>query len=207
MNKIFSYIVFFLFFYLTCYSQDCKTEFIAGITSTYNKKVEKFNKVSFTAVDKFLKHERLNTIEILVIFSCKEIYREDIVPEKLLCYLNYRKIEYDEAIIFKDTLYHGIVTASPSSKYDVMYLDTNQILSVFMQPLAQKIKEIKPDFIFRVYNIPEAYWYIKDEQLFVLTYEHQDKKMNDIKTFNVDTYLGSVFEKSDVLFLTTKRKR
>jgi hypothetical protein len=178
---------------LSGYSQACKNDFIEGITNAYYSKVKRFNRIAIAAVNRLDKNGQINVINIPVVLARSYIIG-DIEPDTLLCLLNPRRIEFDAAIILKDSIFHGVVhlSATRLSKSGDFF-DSNHSFSVFMEPLVKKIMEIKPDIIFRVVNIPGVYWYLKDKQLFVLTFKHTGNKMLDFETHKLSTYIDSIF--------------
>jgi len=183
---------------LSSYSQACKNDFIEEITNAFERREKRFKRFADSAVNKLDNHDQLRIINIPVVLARRYV-SGDIEPDTLLCLLNPRRIEFDKAIVLIGSTYRGMITKRVSC--EGRFSEMHDSFSALMQPLADKILQIEPDIIFRVVNIPRVYWYIKDEQLFVLTYEHQLSKMFNFQTYNVTTYLDSIFTGADVFLV------
>lgn len=198
MKRTLTCIVFSVLFTLSGYSQACKNEFIEGIIYALERREKRFKRFANSAVNQLDNQNQLRIINIPVVFPRRNV-SGDIEPDTLLCLLNPRSVEFDKAIVLKGSTYSGMVTKTVSC--EGRFFEMHGSISAFRQPLAEKIMWIEPDLIFRVEGIPRVYWYINDEQLFVLTYEHQLSKIFNFRTYNVTTYLDSIFTGAD-MFLT-----
>lgn len=145
-----------------------------------------------------------------VIFVTKEgaeLYsNRKVEKDKLLCYLNTRKLLFDESFIYSDTSVIGVVSRCATysgAKYELNG-DTTSYVN-FLLPLITKVRDIAPDFIFRVYNLPQCYWYIKNNQLFVLYYKHEESKIEKFETIKVSDFIRDYLKEDDLVFLYHKR--
>ncbi|NJN27771.1 MAG: hypothetical protein HC819_18280 [Cyclobacteriaceae bacterium] len=116
--------------------------------------------------------------------------------------MNANKLDFDEVIVGYDSALKGVIYLWSSQKIEyIQDEDTKD----FMLPLFKKILEINPDFILSVYNLPEVYWYVKDDKLYALSYAHQDKTMRDFRIWIAKDYIKTCFNDKELMFLSPKR--
>lgn len=125
--------------------------------------------------------------------------------QNLLCYLNLKKVTLREAIIKKDSLPVGILFPWGRGKYELKNI--NDDYYVFNKELIEQIIDINPDFIFEIENIPEAYWYIKEDKLYTLSFRNSDGKIQDIKIVNPDFFINHLSEEDVKITLILKNRR
>ena len=195
------------FLCLIAEAQECGDSFIESIEKVFLDRTNNFNKKSYKNL---VGHDisQIDIINVPVIFVSKEgakLYSQKKTEKnKLLCYLNCKKLLFDESFIYSDTTILGVVHRSPT--FDGIKFNKSSTTYVnFLRPLLAKIREIAPDYIFRVYNLPECYWYIKNNQLFVLYYKHEDSILKDFDTLQAYDFIKYYLKEDDLVFLYHKR--
>jgi hypothetical protein len=188
-------------------SQNCISSFTESITNEYNKEI-KFEQKA----DRIIKREisdysdNFRIIYIPVVFSSKKGAKLSengrIDKENLLCLINSKTMDFDEALVIKDTLILGSVLKIPGAGYA---FDNEKFRKNFIKPLVSEINSINPDIIFRIYNVPRCYWYIKNNELFVLSYDHKSRKMENFKRHNASEYIQESLMTDDLNFISNKR--
>ncbi|MGQ1890095.1 hypothetical protein ACT29H_06605 [Thermophagus sp. OGC60D27] len=204
-----------ILFLLICFSsliiqaQECSEIFIENIEKAFTAKAKDFTQKScknITGRD----FKQIVIINIPVIFATKEgvkLYsKKEIEREKLLCYLNTRKLLFDESFIYSDTTIKAVVSRRATYdgvKYELSE-DTTSYVN-FLRPLMIKVKDIAPDYIFRVYNLPQCYWYLKNCQLYVLYFKHEETVMENFETIPATDFIRDYLTDDDLVFLYHKR--
>ena len=141
--------------------------------------------------------------EIFVIKKGEKLYRRKQADKKnLICYLNKKKLRFDDSFIFSDTSIIGIV--SRFNITDIKFYDDTSTYVNHLRPLMLEIKKIAPDFVFRIYNLPQCYWYIKNNQIYVLAYEHIERDLRNFFTVTADEYIKNYITETDLVFLSHK---
>jgi len=121
--------------------------------------------------------------------------------EDLVCHLNTRKLQFDDAFIFSDTAIIGRVSCFWCTNInDSRFRDSTEIK--FWQPLMLEIRKIAPDFIFRIHNLSQNYWYVKNNQLYVLTYDHTVYGLKNFVTVKADDYIKYHIEERNLVVLS-----
>lgn len=190
-------------------AHECSDLFVENIKQVFKAKIEDFNKKSC----KNITGRYLNQIEVInvpVIFVTKEgakLYcNKEAEKNKLLCYLNSQELLFDESFVYLDTAIIGVVSRR-ATYYGIKYEwneDTTSYVN-FLRPLMTKVREIAPDYIFKVYNLPQCYWYIKQNQLFVLYYKHEEAGIEELETIQADVFIRDYLKEDDLVFLYYKR--
>lgn len=200
-------------FVYTVKAQNCVQSFVKDVLSTSQVKHEKFNnKVrttvkSYSNVD-FHSLDSARVITIPVVFSTKEgtkiSGKGNLSKEKLLCYIDGKSMVFDEALIYSDTVILGAVIQSPNPNCSLRY-ENDSFRINFIRPLINEIKRINPDIIFSIYNIPQCYWYVKDNELFVLSYEHKNTEMEGFMIYKAKSFIEEHLKEEELCFLSHKR--
>jgi hypothetical protein len=194
-------------------AQNCVPNFVNDVLNTSQVKNEKFNnKVkttvkSYSNVD-FFSLDSARVIKIPVVFSTKkgtEISgKGNLSKDELLCYIDGKSMVFDEALIYSDTEILGAVIQDPRSKSLLRY-ENDSVRINFIRPLINEVKRINPDIIFSIYNIPRCYWYIKDNELFVLSYEQNNSEMEGFMTHKAKSFIEEHLKEEELCFLSHKR--
>jgi hypothetical protein len=197
------------FSFLQINAQECSDLFIENIEKAFTDKTKDFTKKSYKNITG-RDFKQIEIINIPVIFATKEgaklFSNKEVERDKLLCYLNTRKLLFDESFIYSDTAIRGVV--SRRATYDGIKYEWNEDTTSyvnFLRPLMTKVREIAPDYIFRVYNLPQCYWYIKQNQLFVLYYKHEETVMEKFDTIPAADFIRDYLKDEDLVFLYHKR--
>ena len=125
----------------------------------------------------------------------------------MVCDLNKKKLQFNKSLIFSDTTIIGEVSCFWSTDInDLEFRNSTKIK--FWHPLMLEIKKIAPDFIFTIFNLPNSYWYVKNNQLNVLmyehTYEHSVPVLKNFVTVKADDYIKHYIEGTELIFLSHK---
>jgi hypothetical protein len=203
-----SILIISLLLCVMAHAQDCGELFVENVINTFNSKSTTFDQKVFDNLEE-LSSKPIEIVNIPVLFVTKKgakLYsNRRIVKEKLLCFLNTRKPQFDESFIYSDTTAIGIISRCQTYggiKYE-LNRDTTSYFN-FLLPLVTKVRDISPDFIFKVYNLPQCYWYIKDSQLFVLAFKHNGAYLHDIKMMSASDYIENLLKEDDLLFVYYK---
>ena len=204
MKKYFIFILLLLTIKIA-HAQECSSCFIDCITSIWQKQSKKFDKKTFHTLDKSL-WDNIDIIHIPEMFVTKEgeklFSKREASKENLICYLNTKKILFNESYIYSDTTIVGALL--DQYELGLKYVDNKNIYTSISLPLMIKMKEISPDFIFHIYNLPECYWYIKNDQLYVLSYKHTETGIKDIDTMKANEYIRNYLNEEDLVFLSSR---
>ena len=65
--------------------------------------------------------------------------------------------------------------------------------------------KVNPDIIFSIDNVPRCYWYVKDNQLYTLSFESDSSEMGYFKVFEASSFLKDYIKEDDIRFLSHKR--
>lgn len=193
-------------------SQDCKNNFANTVSQNYLNNHNRFEKI----VAKSLKDQkytlpegyRIINIPVIVFDGKPEINRNDSLRDIFFCLLCDQRIEFDEAFIFIDTLFYGMVNRCPAKDCKVKFIKGSETSSVYRSSLAKKLNEIKPDVVFRIYNLPNVYWYLKKKQLLALSYKLSNEGYGTMTNFQIikpEEYINSVDENNLLLLLSLKK--
>jgi len=191
-------------------AQSCAQNFVEDVLTASQIKSEKFHKIVRTTILKDRSNDfSFNNVKALIIpvvFSTREGARISNVgklnKEKLLCYLDGKSIVFDEALIVQDTVVLGAIIQSPNPAIDLEFI---RDVDSYRVKLAKAILKTSPDIIFSIYNIPRCYWYIKGNELFVLSYEHRNNEMEDFMLYNAKSFIEEHLNEKDLWFLSHKR--
>lgn len=190
-------------------AQECGNLFIENMVNVFNAKTKELNRNAYKNITQ-RDHKQIEIINVPIIFVTEEgaeLYsNRKVEKDKLLCYLNTQKLLFDESFIYSDTSIMGVVCRSATYKgveYE-FYENTTSYVNVLL-PLITKVRDIDPDYIFRVYNLPQCYWYIKNNQLFVLYYKHEESKMEKFETLQASVFIRDYLKEDDLVFLYYKR--
>ncbi len=193
------------------YAQNCKGSFIDAIEHTYNKSKKKFDRISEKSIIKsnksksiFFDDYKIMNIPVIVGEERKGV---KINKENFFCHLNVKRMEFDESLISKDSTLLGIVRECPGTDCRYELDDTSPRFNIFMRPLASKLSSIKPDIIFSIYHITNSYWYLKDGELKVLSYENENGYIINIKICDAEEYIHSLTEEQISSFLHFEKTR
>jgi hypothetical protein len=194
-------------------AQNCAQSFVEDVLHTAQVKNEKFYKKVRTTVksysnDDYNRLENARVFNIPVVFSTKDGAKisgtGNLSKEKLLCYIDGKSLVFDEALIYSDTVILGAVIQNPDPNCSLKYENDSFRIS-FIRPLINEIKKINPDVIFSIYNIPRCYWYIKENELFVLSYEHKNTEMKGFMVYKAKLYIEEHLKEEELCFLSHKR--
>lgn len=190
-------------------AQECGNLFIENMVNVFNAKTKELNKNTYKNISQ-RDYKQIEIINVPIIFVTEEgaeLYsNRKVEKEKLLCYLNTRELLFDESFIYSDTSIIGVV--SRIATYNGVEYELNEDTTSyvnFLLPLITKVRDIGPDYIFRVYNLPQCYWYIKNSQLFVLYYKHEESKMEKFETIQASDFIRDYLKEDDLVFLYHKR--
>ncbi|MBN2772867.1 MAG: hypothetical protein JXR31_01370 [Prolixibacteraceae bacterium] len=191
------------------YAQNCKDNFIENVEQTYNKSKSKFGRIISKSENKSsqfksVNFDNLTTIYIPIIVS-KKAKGIKVNKENFLCNLNVKEMEFNEAAIIKDSVVFGIVTQCPEDCCKYKFVNNSPYIDLFVKPLVEKLIEIRPCIIFSIYNITDAYWFIKDSELKVLVFETNESNSTDLKIYKAEEYIYSLSEEQINSFLYLKR--
>lgn len=184
-------------------AQNCLQDFVEDVLHTSQVKNEKFYKKARRVIKSYSKDyynnlKNLKVINIPEVFSTKEGERSsrNISKQNLLCYIDGKSMVFDEALVVQDTTVLGAIFFDFGFKRDV---------DSFRVQLAKAILKVNPDIIFSIYNIPRCYWYVKDNQLYVLSSETEPSGMKYFKVYKAASYIKDYLKEDDVRYLSHKR--
>jgi len=193
------------------YTQNCKKDFIGDIERSYWQSKKKFDKIIKKSIEKdnLLKSADFDNfliINIPVIVG-KKTKGIEINKANFFCHLNSKKIEFDEAVILKESTVLGIVTQCPGVGCKYEFNSKSPYIDLHIRPLVRKLTEIRPDIVLSIYHIPNAYWYIKNGELSVLAFEKDEGLITDIRTYKAEEYIQSLSEEDVNSFLYFTRTK
>ncbi len=201
----------FCFYSTSIYAQNCKEDFIENIEKNYRQSKKKFDRIikksmQETNLSKSVNFTDFTIINIPVIVGrrAREI---NVDKTHFFCHLNNKNIEFDEAVILSDSTFLGIVARCPGSDCKYSFYSKTPHVELYIKPLVKEIIEINPDFIFNIYHITNAYWYIKNGKLNVLTFENNSGQITNIKIHKAEEYIQSLSEEDIRAFLYFTRKK
>lgn len=194
------------------YAQDCEKAFIETMLNTYKCKEETFHKEALRSVKKYSNSDykhliNAKVLNIPVVFSREKgakICKGEVDKKNLLCYLDGKKMAFDETLIYLDTLVLGAIIQDPNPNNELKY-ENDTFRKTFIRPLITEIRKINPDIIFSVYNLSGCYWYIKENQLYVLSFEHKNTQRTNFKVHTVAHYIENYLKNENLCFLSPKR--
>lgn len=188
-------------------AQNCLQDFVEDVLHTSQVKNEKFYKKARRVVksysnDYYSNLKNLRVINIPEVFSTKEGERKrrNLSKQNLLCYIDGKSMVFDEALVVQDTTVLGAIFQSYHSALGLKFIPD---VDSFRVQLAKTILKINPDIIFSIYNIPWCYWYIKDNQLYVLSYD-KSSEMNHFKVYKASSYIKDYLKEDDIRLLGHK---
>ena len=200
--------IFFLFLSIITFAvqaQECSDVFIVEVAKLFNNKEKAFNKkVNGTLKEHAVDIKDIETIIIAEMFVTKKGdkkyrgYNAD--KEDLVCYLNKKKLRFDQSFVFSDAAIIGVINRF--NKNDTKFHDASNSYSNHLLPFMLEIKKIAPDFIFRIYNMPLCHWYVKNNQLYVLMYENIERELKDFKAVTADEYIKNYINETDLIYLS-----
>ena len=187
-------------------AQNCMSTFIEDLKQVSSKRNERYVKKAEAIMkqSKVDNYECVNIINIPIIFSKNETAKRVRHGEKLnktdfFCYFNPKSLAFDESIILQDTVVIGVILQSVISSES---FELVQNIDTYREKLVKAIFEIKPNFIFGIYNIPACYWCIINNDLFVLSYL---KDIENFKLHVIDFYIDNILTEEDLPFITNKK--
>ena len=87
-------------------------------------------------------------------FDKKVLKLDSIVSYKLLCYLNTKKLYFDNILVFHKKSLCGLIIESASNN-NYVFLNKNDLLTNIYTPLGDEILKIEPDgLLFSISIIP-----------------------------------------------------
>lgn len=192
----------------TSSSQTIESLFMENLKNRYNNNLNKFEeKVLSTDINININELNVSFIYIPTVFAKKKVIKGDLSKEFFFHYLNANNVQFEEAIIYKDSVLLGTIAQCSTNDCEVYYLDKDHPFSLFMTPFFNKIKEINPLIIFRAYNIYNTYWFIKNNKLYTLTFNNENNKMVDFKIYDAKEYIQKYLNDDDMYFLNHKREK
>jgi hypothetical protein len=201
-------------YYSFSFSQNCNGSFINKLKIAYSDKKESFEKIVSRSLkenaEKFSDVQNgLTQFYFPVIFSTRKAEdasrKNNLLKDSLLCYLDGSNIEFEDAILLSDTALYGSVIRYRDSKSRGTFLDSADVYTTFRKPLVEKLLELNPEIVFTVYNLANTYWYIKEDELYVITYRNTVREMSELKIFTADEYINTILINDDILYLSSKR--
>lgn len=192
-------------------AQNCAQSFIEDVLNTSRVKNEKFYKKVKIAVKNYSKNDDFNledvrVLNIPIVFSTKEGTKissaGNLSKEKLLCYLDGESMIFDEALVIQDTVVLGAIIQNPDPATDLEFIKD---VDLYRVQLAKAIIKTNPDIVFNIYNIPRCYWYVKGNELFVLSYEHKTNEMKDFIMYKAKLFIEEHLKDEELCFLSHKR--
>lgn len=201
-----------LFIYLFLYingliAQINITEFTTDIENTYNIKKKEFVKTANKEIKRYDKNLTLDTQQVIfipVVFATKKAAKHfgkwRLKKDSLLYYLDGKNMLFEIALQVKDTQLNAI-TYIINTKCKLKYEPNRP----FFKPLLEAIQKEKPDIVFKAYNIPDCYWFIKNHQLYALSYTHVNRTMENFIVYSADMYIRKYLDEIDVQCIENKR--
>jgi len=201
-------ICFFIYVGAPLFCQECKEEFKDNFIVAYNKMIIKNTQIEKIDVGN-KDNSSIRKIPIGLVFASKEgasAYNnrnEDVL--KLLCNLNTTKVLLDEILIFNDSLVLGYIGNYGYKKKSYKYYDINVEYFKFRYSLLDYIRRIEPEYLFRIYNLSNCYFFIKNEKIFVLSFKHEGQKTYNYMINEVSIFIEEYIKKEDLIFLHYKK--
>jgi len=204
---------FFLFLLITTFAvqaQECSDVFVNDVVKLFNRKEKAFNKnVHRVLNDHAIDIKDIEIIHIPLMFVTKKgvkLYRNRKADkEDLFCHLNKKKMLYQNSFVFSDTTIIGRIYSCFGCTIfnDIEFENSNEVQ--LWRLLMFEMKKNAPDFMFRIFNLPSnIFWYVKNNQLYVLTYEHTLRESKDFINVRADEYIKQYIEDTDLVFLSHK---
>lgn len=194
-------------------AQKCSADFVSSLRRSFGKTESDLEKIR-SITDEYLHDNHLskdyNILYIPEIYATKCGYKHyrngDGDKERLLCYLNTENLYMEKAIVFNSNEIIGVVWRNNKLKepFELVH-DKND--NAFMKPLVNEIEKIDPDIVFKIFNIPRSYWYVKDNKLFALSYDHTHDEIRNVESHDASTYISTYLSQNDLMFLVTKRPK
>jgi hypothetical protein len=212
MKAIIATVLLSFIFNLIIHSQDCKNNFANTVSQNYSNNQNRFEKI----VAKSLKDQkctlpegyRIINIPVIVFDGKAKGNQVDSVHNIFFCLLCDQTIEFDETFIFIDTLFYGIVNRCPTKDCKVKFIKGSEPYGVYLTPLAKKLNEIKPEVVFRIYNLPNVYWYLKKKEFYALSFKLSNEGYGTMTNFQIikpEAFINSVDENNLFLLLSLKK--
>jgi len=191
-------------------AQICVQNFIADVLNVSQNKDKKFYKEALTTSKSYFNDpiylKDVRFLYIPVVFSTREGAKLSsagkLSKEKLLCYLDGKSLTFDEAFAFKDTAVLGVIIQSPNPAFVREFI---RDIDLYRVQLAKKIVEINPDIIFIIYNLPRCYWFLKNNELYVLSYKHENTEIGSFMIYRAELFIKEHLNEKDLCFLSYKR--
>lgn len=122
----------------------------------------------------------------------------ELLRQNFWCYLDPQNMVVEEALLCKDSIAIDYLIEIEPFKFKLSPPVQNQ-------QVVEMLLRIDPIFIFSITNI-FAYWYIKDSQLFVISYDTDivDKEIGFF-IFDADTYISQYLTNQDLDWITNQR--
>jgi len=189
-------------------SQDFCNSFVIDVTNRFNRQSNSFNRIVRNALkENAIGIENMQVIHIPLMFVTRKgekFYRRGKAnKEDLICLLNKKKMQFNESFVFSDTTVIGKVSCFWCANINNTKF-RNRAEIEFWRPLMLEIKKIAPDLIFSIHNLPQCFWYIKDNQLYVLSYEHTVHELKNFVTVKADDFIKCFIDDRDLVFLSHK---
>lgn len=191
-------------------AQNCVENFIEDVLNVAQINNKKFYEKAVTTVkshsNDYFDLADIRFLNIPVVFSTRKGAKianaGNLDKEKLLCYLNGKSLVFDEALVVQDTIVFGAVIQSSNPAFDLEFI---RDIDLYRVQLAKVIMEINPDIIFSIYNIPRCYWFVKDNDFFVLYYERESTEKNFFVIYNAKSFIEEHLNKEELFFLSYRR--
>ena len=191
-------------------AQNCVENFIEDVLNVEQINNKKFYKKALTTVKSYSNDyfdlADIRFLNIPVVFSTRKGAKisnaGNLDKEKLLCYLNGKSLFFDEALVVQDTIVLGAVIQSPNPAFDLEFIRN---IDLYRVQLAKVIMEINPDIIFSINNIPRCYWFVKDNDFFVFSYERESTEKNGFVIYKAKSFIEEHLNEEELCFLSYKR--
>ena len=186
-------------------SQECELRFIEDVIEKY--KTIQYDEIVCKTLKDSLKEKECFSFDSLkttyipsINFDKKVLKLDSIVSYKLLCYLNTKKLYFDNILVFHKKSLCGLIIESASNN-NYVFLNKNDLLTNIYTPLGDEILKIEPDFVFRIYNLPLVYWYIKNKKLYALSYQQNKNEMVNFQSYDAKFYIDNYITEKDIIYL------
>lgn len=165
---------------ITAHSQVDNNSFITEIKKNYARNFNKYSIISNNVMsdcygNKSIKCLTYTFIPELLLKRDKDIYK-NIDSVNIVKYLRCKSMFYHKTLVAKNNSFIGVIWSYTSNKN--RFNPKPNINNFIFENLFFKLNEIKPDIIFTVQNI-DGYFYIKDNELFVMDFSRNEKKFTE----------------------------
>lgn len=192
-------------------AQDCVEDFVEEVLNVWHLRSEKFDRQFKKAIKNFSRRNQqclagTRVLHIPILFSTREGSKKsgerDINQKNLFCYIDTQSMRFDESIFYSDTVVLGIIV-DERPLFPIGF--RNDIQIDYYRPLFNTIMKNNPDVIFKIYNIPRRYWYVKENELFVISLERMANEVGKSTIHKPKPFNDVQFEKDEFWFLSHRR--